>query len=59
MQREWEGNANGTGRERERNAKGTGRERELERFKNAFSAAFPVRFLLSGTVHVHVKAGII
>ena len=40
-------NANGTGRERERNGKG--RERELERFKNAFSAAFSVRFLLSGT----------
>ena len=33
------------------NANGTGRERELERFKNAFSAAFSVRFLLSGTVH--------
>ena len=54
-------NTKGTGRERERNGKGmqteregnangTGRERELERFKNAFSAAFSVRFLLSGTV---------
>ena len=36
--------------ERKGNANGTGRERELERFKNAFSAAFSVRFLLSGTV---------
>ena len=36
--------------EREGNANGTGRERELEHFKNAFSAAFSVRFLLSVTV---------
>ena len=39
-------NAKRTRTEREGNANGTGRKR----FKNAFSAAFSVRFLLSGTV---------
>ena len=43
-------NTKGTRTEWVGNANGTGRERELERFKNAFSAAFSVRFLLSGTV---------
>ena len=43
-------NGKGTRTEREGNANGTGREHELERFKNVFSAAFSVRFLLSSTV---------
>ena len=52
--RKLNGNAKGTLRERKGNARGTLRERKAECFKNAFSTAFSVRLLLSGTVHVHV-----
>ena len=45
----------GTDLERVSNGYRTDKGTEIERICNAFCSVFPVRLILSGTVHVHVE----